>query len=203
MRHFFIFSDKGKFPRQGRRIPGGAWPAFSRPFLWGMDSKGGGRGLVHPPGGVSKGEGPQSLPFVSLRDQGESKRPGAFLPGCGETGEAPPAAGKASLFRGSGTVGRRKTAGNRIAATVGKGFFSRKECAPRPCSGNYPLREQREQDTSAGNPGSQRAEARFFPHIPALCNKTPLMLQLYYKPPHHLEIYSSECYLSITKQAKL
>ena len=90
-----------------------------------------------------------------------------------------------------------------FSSGVWGGFFSRKECAPRPCSGNYPLREQREQDTSAGDPGLLRAEARFFPPVPPLCNKTPVMLQLYYKPPHPLEIHSSECYLSITKQAKL
>ncbi|MDY3281796.1 hypothetical protein, partial [Dysosmobacter sp.] len=36
----------------------------------------------------------------------------------GETGEAPPAAETASLFRGSGTIGGPNGAGNRIAATV-------------------------------------------------------------------------------------
>ena len=44
------------------------------------------------PGGESKGEGPQPRPFVSLG-------------GVGETGEAPPAADEASLFRGSGAIG--------------------------------------------------------------------------------------------------
>ena len=29
-----------------------------------------------------------------------------------------------------------------FSSGVWGGFFSRKECAPRPCSGNYPLREQ-------------------------------------------------------------
>ena len=51
--------------------------------------------LPHPrlsPGGKSKGEGPQPLPFASLG-------------GVGETGEAPPAADEASLFRGSGAIG--------------------------------------------------------------------------------------------------
>ena len=43
-------------------------------------------------GGKSKGEGPQPLPFVSLG-------------GVGETGEAPPVADEASLFRGSGAIG--------------------------------------------------------------------------------------------------
>ena len=43
-------------------------------------------------GRVSKGEGPQPRPFVSLG-------------GVGETGEAPPAADEASLFRGSGAIG--------------------------------------------------------------------------------------------------
>ena len=38
---------------------------------------------MQPLGGVSKGEGSQALPFVSLWVQGETKRPGAFLPGCG------------------------------------------------------------------------------------------------------------------------
>ena len=40
-------------------------------------------------------------------------------PSPGETGEAPPAAEAASLFRGSGTIGGPNGAGNRIAATVG------------------------------------------------------------------------------------
>ena len=44
------------------------------------------------PGGESKGEGPQPRPFASLG-------------GVGETGEAPPAADEASLFRGSGAIG--------------------------------------------------------------------------------------------------
>lgn len=39
----------------------------------------------------------------------------------GETGEAPPAADKASLFRGSGTIGGPDRDGNRQAATVSKG----------------------------------------------------------------------------------
>ena len=45
------------------------------------------------PGGESKGEGPQPLPFEP------------FQGGVGETGEAPPAADEASLFRGSGAIG--------------------------------------------------------------------------------------------------
>ena len=57
------------------------------------------------PGGESKGEGPQPRPFESLG-------------GVGETGEAPPAADEASLFRGSGAIGGPKGAGNRNAATV-------------------------------------------------------------------------------------
>ena len=57
------------------------------------------------PGGESKGEGPQPRPFASLG-------------GVGETGEAPPAADEASLFRGSGAIGGPKGAGNRNAATV-------------------------------------------------------------------------------------
>ena len=40
------------------------------------------------------------------------------LGGVGETGEAPPAADEASLFRGSGAIGGPKGAGNRNAATV-------------------------------------------------------------------------------------
>ena len=44
-------------------------------------------------GRVSKGEGPQPLPFEP------------FQGGVGETGEAPPAADEASLFRGSGAIG--------------------------------------------------------------------------------------------------
>ena len=44
-------------------------------------------------GRVSKGEGPQPRPFEP------------FQGGVGETGEAPPAADEASLFRGSGAIG--------------------------------------------------------------------------------------------------
>ena len=58
------------------------------------------------PGGESKGEGPQPRPFES------------FQRGVGETGEAPPVADGASLFRGSGAIGGPKGAGNRNAATV-------------------------------------------------------------------------------------
>ena len=42
----------------------------------------------------------------------------SFQGGVGETGEAPPAADEASLFRGSGAIGGPKGAGNRSAATV-------------------------------------------------------------------------------------
>ena len=53
----------------------------------------------------SKGGGPQAPSFVSLG-------------GAGETGNAPPVADAASLFRGSGTIGGHEVAGNRFAATV-------------------------------------------------------------------------------------
>ena len=68
-------------------------------------------------GGVSKGEGPQPRPFVSLG-------------GVGETGEAPPVADEASLFRGSGAIGGPEGAGNRNAATVLKSESPR--VSPRP-----------------------------------------------------------------------
>ena len=58
-------------------------------------------------------------------------------------------------------------------------------------------------DIPPETPAPQRARTRFFPPISPLCNKTSSMLQLYYKQPHPLEILSPECYLSITKQAKL
>ena len=45
------------------------------------------------PRGESKGEGPQPLPFEPLQG------------GVGETGEAPPAADEARLFRGGGAIG--------------------------------------------------------------------------------------------------
>ena len=63
----------------------------------------------------------------------------------GETGEAPPAAETASLFRGSGTIGGPNGAGNRIAATVvckpaGLPAISRAETGastPPPKSGHH------------------------------------------------------------------
>ena len=83
-----------------------------------------------PRGGKSKGEGPLPLLFVSLG-------------GAGETGDAPPVADAASLFRGSGTIGGHEVAGNRFAATVieaetpprfwrgyGGGVFSHKTSLP-------------------------------------------------------------------------
>ena len=70
------------------------------------------------PGGESKGEGPQPRPFES------------FQGGVGETGEAPPAADEASLFRGSGAIGSPKGAGNRNAAAVLKS--KRPHVSPRP-----------------------------------------------------------------------
>ena len=75
-----------------------------------------------PRGGESKGEGPlpgQSAPGWFPKEGpagpsfgrfkgvwGEFRNPPTFLfRGCGETGEALPAAEQASLFRGSGTIG--------------------------------------------------------------------------------------------------
>ena len=55
--------------------------------------------------------------------------------GCGgeeESGEAPPAAEKASRFRGSGAIGGPEGAGNRNAATVCKGATERYEGCPPP-----------------------------------------------------------------------
>ena len=76
------------------------------------------RGLPTPfPLGVGKGEGPQPLPFESFG-------------GVGETGEAPPVADEASLFRGSGAIGSPKGAGNRNAAAVLKS--KRPHVSPRP-----------------------------------------------------------------------
>ena len=51
---------------------------------------------------------------------------------CGEeeSGEAPPAAEKASRFRGSGAIGGPEGAGNRNAATVCKGATERHEGCP-------------------------------------------------------------------------
>ena len=53
---------------------------------------------------------------------------------CGEeeSGEAPPAAEKASRFRGSGAIGGPEGAGNRNAATVCKGATERYEGCPPP-----------------------------------------------------------------------
>ena len=53
---------------------------------------------------------------------------------CGEeeSGEAPPAAEKASRFRGSGAIGGPEGAGNRNAATVCKGATKRHEGCPPP-----------------------------------------------------------------------
>ena len=53
---------------------------------------------------------------------------------CGEeeSGEAPPAAEKASRFRGSGAIGGPEGAGNRNAATVCKGATKRYEGCPLP-----------------------------------------------------------------------
>jgi len=69
------------------------------------------------PGVESKGGDPQAPSFVS------------FQGGMGETAEAPPVAEKARRFRGSGTIGGHKVAGNRIAATVGKLFSLQKRKA--------------------------------------------------------------------------
>ena len=49
-----------------------------------------------------------------------------------ESGEAPPAAEKASRFRGSGAIGGPEGAGNRNAATVCKGATERYEGCPSP-----------------------------------------------------------------------
>ena len=64
-------------------------------------------GSCSPPfGGVVQNRGPAG-PLVW-----------PFQGGVGETGEAPPVADEASLFRGSGAIGGPKGAGNRNAATV-------------------------------------------------------------------------------------
>ena len=70
------------------------------------------------PLGVGKGEGPKPLLVVP------------FQGGVGETGEAPPVADEASLFRGSGAIGSPKGAGNRNAAAVLKS--KRPHVSPRP-----------------------------------------------------------------------
>ena len=46
----------------------------------------------------------------------------------GETGEAPPAAEKASRFRGSGAIGGPARPGNRFAATVWLGAKRTERC---------------------------------------------------------------------------
>ena len=77
-----------------------------------------------PSGGVVQNRGPAG-PLVW-----------PFQGGVGETGEAPPVADEASLFRGSGAIGGPKGAGNRNAATVLKfgippGFTSAQRNGPR------------------------------------------------------------------------
>ena len=96
------------------------------------------------PLGVGKGEGPKPLLVVP------------FQGGVGETGEAPPVADEASLFRGSGAIGSPKGAGNRNAAAVlkskrphvsGGGARGRGLCAkdlspsPRPQRGRRVIRD--------------------------------------------------------------
>ncbi|MCI6568112.1 MAG: hypothetical protein MSF32_04320, partial [Dysosmobacter sp.] len=64
--------------------------------------------------------GTASVPAVQLVEKPCLKEKSPFLQGEyeGETGEAPPAAEKASRFRGSGAIGGQEGAGNRKAATV-------------------------------------------------------------------------------------
>ena len=71
-----------------------------------------------PSGGVVQNRGPAG-PLVW-----------PFQGGVGETGEAPPVADEASLFRGSGAIPGPKEAGNRNAATVLK--FGIPRVSPRP-----------------------------------------------------------------------
>ena len=71
-----------------------------------------------PSGGVVQNRGPAG-PLVW-----------PFQGGVGETGEAPPVADEASLFRGSGAIGSPKGAGNRNAAAVLKS--KRPHVSPRP-----------------------------------------------------------------------
>jgi len=79
------------------------------------------------------------LPCFSFRCRCPSRPVSASLPprgreSKGETGEAPPVADKASLFRGSGTIGGHEVAGNRNAATV-FGGAPPPFCVVRGCGG--------------------------------------------------------------------
>ena len=68
--------------------------------------------------------------WASAKGRGRSPFPLSRLGGVGETGEAPPVADEASLFRGSGAIGSPKGAGNRNAAAVLKS--KRPHVSPRP-----------------------------------------------------------------------
>ena len=89
------------------------------------------------PRGVSKGEGPcprPPSPWGLVSKGGGSLRPSSFVPlgvGFQRRGPRPPA------FVSLGVQGEVETPWC-FSSGVWGGFFSRKECAPRPCSGNRP-----------------------------------------------------------------
>ena len=86
---------------------------------------------------------------------------------CGEeeSGEAPPAAEKASRFRGSGAIGGPEGAGNRNAATVCKGATERYEGCPPPQG--VPNIAQFDPTTNGGFARGGAASHRPSPHFPA------------------------------------
>jgi len=73
------------------------------------------------------------IPGDEVQNKGARRPPwsGRFKGVRGEIAEAPPAADKARRFRGSGTIGSHEVAGNRIAATVGKGSLFKRESTPQ------------------------------------------------------------------------
>ena len=123
----------------------------------------------------------------------------SFQGGPGETGEAPPAADEASLFRGSGAIGGPKGAGNRIAATVlkskrphvsGGGRRGRGLCAkdlsppfPAPCqdalcmirsSARFSPSPTRA-NTAAGQPRARRPTALWRPLLAKEPSAMPML----------------------------
>ena len=82
-----------------------------------------------------------------------------------ESGEAPPAAEKASRFRGSGAIGGPEGAGNRNAATVCKGATERYEGCPLPQG--VPNIAQFDPTTNGGFARGGAASLRSSPHFPA------------------------------------
>ena len=151
-----ISSKAARFIRRRRRIA--AFPA---------------RGQAITPGGVSKGEGPQSLPFVPRGGMGDGglHRHGVTIPGPGGPSIVPFPRKRAAFSAAGG-------AWPAFPHVSGGGLRGRYLCAkdtfPLPWHGNAPLREQREypswlpcplaRDTSAGKPGPLREQQPPTPH---------------------------------------